>query len=203
MLRFSHTLVALALALLGCGGSSRSAEAPGRSYAGECTTERSGDNTLLSHEQRGWSMVLPGSGWDTDCGDPDAATAELESNRGEKLQATITLTADPPSDDSAHFQEIYERAKAVTARVGATLSEPEYVTTEATADLPERSVMLYEVHAEQFREAGMRNFHGYSLMENGAGDVYECHLSGMLLKHEDWKTNFAKYLASCQPPPAR
>jgi hypothetical protein len=180
-----------------CGGS-RHAEAPGRSYAGECLTERRDDATLVGHAHSGWAIIVPGEGWETDCSNPEAATAKLESTLGEVLMLSITRVDSAPSDPDTHFDAIYARATVATGKLGATADEPRILQARLDPTSTERTVMVYEVHANQFEQAGVRNFHGWSLLETEDGTSFECHLSAMLKKQEDFRPVLARYLSTCQ-----
>jgi hypothetical protein len=192
-----HFIVA-GMVAAACGGS-KPAEAPGRSYAGECMTEKRQDATLVGHPHSGWSIVVPGAGWETDCSNPEAATAKLESTLGELLMLNMTRTDDAPADPDAHFQAIYARAIEASGKLGATVDEPRFVLASSEPGSPEKTVMVYQVHADQFERAGVRNIHGWALLDTNDGATYECHLSAMVKKAGDFSAVLARYLSTCQP----
>jgi hypothetical protein len=115
------------------------------------------------------------------------------------LILTISRVDQAPLSERKHLDTIYQRARAVLPTKGAKPGEPQHVVGRASPRSPEKTVLVYQVHAPQFDQDNVRNFHGWSVLRTEAGGIYECHLSATIRKQLDWPHVLGKYLASCLP----
>jgi hypothetical protein len=173
---------------------------PGTSDSDEpCQAVTAQGSTLLASKASGWGIVLPGDAWEVECADSDHANGKLASTLGESLIVSVTRVDGEPNDERDHLDAIYTRAIKVLPQAGAKAGPPKFVLARATARSPEKTVLVYEVLAEGFSQAGMRNFHGWSIVRVEQGSTYECHLSATIKKQIDWPEVLAKHLSSCLP----
>jgi hypothetical protein len=164
-----------------------------------CRSVVSEGTTLFASKDAGWGIVLPGDAWQLTCADAMTAKGKMASDRGESLMMTVTRIPNPPAKELLHLDAIYQRAQAALPGAGAAAGRPKVIVARAAVQAPERSVLVYQVHAAEFEQAGLKSFHGWSVLQTRFGATYECHLSATVRKDLDWPELLAKHLATCLP----
>jgi hypothetical protein len=164
---------------------------------GYCTTAVKEGSTLLASKEDGWGVVLPGDAWELDCSNPERVSAKLSSNMGESLLFSVTLADSMPDDEREHLDAIHARAKKVLPQAGARLKEPRFIVARASSKSDEKTVFVYQVMADAFERQKMVSYHGWSVVKNDRGSIFECHLNATSKKLLDWPDLLAKVLSSC------
>jgi hypothetical protein len=164
---------------------------------GYCKLAVSEGATLLASREEGWGVVLPGDAWVLDCSNPERVSAKLTSNLGESLLFTVTQAAGMPDGEREHLDAIHARAKRVLPEAGAQMKDPRFVVARASPKTDEKTVFIYEVKADAFERQNMVSYHGWSVVKNDRGTVFECHLNATSKKRLDWPDLVAKVLSSC------
>jgi hypothetical protein len=168
---------------------------------GYCSLAVEDGSTLLASKEDGWGVVLPGDAWELDCSNPERVSAKMSSNLGESLLFTITLARAMEDDEREHLDAIHTRAKKVLPQAGARLKDPRFIVARASPKTDEKTVFVYRVMADAFERQKMVSYHGWSVVKNGQGEVFECHLNATSKKLLDWPDLISKVLSSCISAP--
>lgn len=169
----------------------------GEEEAGTCRTAVKEGSTLVASTVDGWGVVLPGDAWELDCANPERVSAKLSSNLGESLLFTVSLAEGMPENEREHLDAIHVRAKGVLPRAGARLAKPRFIVARASSKTDAKTVFVYQVMANAFEQQKMVSYHGWSVVQNDRGAVFECHLSATSKKLLDWPDLIARVLSSC------
>jgi len=169
----------------------------GEPETGYCTTAVKEGSTLLASKEDGWGVVLPGDAWELDCSNPERVSSKLSSDQGESLLFSVSLAEGMPEDERAHLDAIHARAKRVLPQAGARLAKPRFIVARASPSSDEKTVFVYQVMADTFERQKMVSYHGWSVVKNDRGSIFECHLNATSKKLLDWPDLLAKVLSSC------